>query len=104
VHFGRGFQPIDDKMEAILPYRFHLVLENSVLPNYWTEKLADAYLGWAYPVYLGCPNVNEYMPGPALAFINGLDADSVAQRIVELLDAPLGSEREDAMAESQGGC
>lgn len=101
VHFGRGFEPIDDKMDAILPYRFHLVLENSVLPNYWTEKLADAYLGWAYPVYLGCPNVAEYLPGEALVPINGLDADHVAQRITELLDAPLDSGREAALAEAR---
>lgn len=101
VHFGRGFAPIDDKMEAILPYRFHLVLENCVLPNYWTEKLADAYLGWAYPVYLGCPNVDAYLPREALVSINGLDADSVARRIAELLDAPLGREREAALAEAR---
>jgi len=60
VHFGRGFRDINDKMDAILPYRFHLVLENSVSDHYWTEKLSDCYLGWAFPIYLGCPNLNEY--------------------------------------------
>jgi len=101
VHFGRGFVPIDDKMDAILPYRFHLVLENSVQNNYWTEKLADAYLGWAYPVYLGCPNVAEFFPSAALLSINGLDADEVARCIKELLDAPLCSEREAALGEAR---
>lgn len=80
------------------------MLENSVLPNYWTEKLTDACQSWACPDYLGCPNVNEYMPGPALASINGMGTGSVAQRIVELLDAPLGSEREDTMVEARDGC
>lgn len=101
VHFGRGFEPVDDKMDAILPYRFHLVLENSVLRNYWTEKLADAYLGWAYPVYLGCPNVDEYLPTDALISINDLDANAAAARIAELLDAPLAPEREAALAEAR---
>jgi hypothetical protein len=101
IHFGRGFRPIGDKMEAILPYRFHLVLENTVQPNYWTEKLADAYLGWAYPVYLGCPNVAEYLPAEALVSINGLDADSVARRIEELLDSPLDGRRQAALAEAR---
>lgn len=101
VHFGRGFEPIDDKMDAILPYRFHLVLENSVLPNYWTEKLADAYLGWAYPVYLGCPNVGDYLPAEALLSINDLDADTAAARIAELLDQPLDPRREAALAEAR---
>lgn len=101
VHFGRGFEPIDDKMDAILPYRFHLVLENCIQPNYWTEKLADAYLGWAYPLYLGCLNVGEYLPPKALVPINGLDVDTVARQILELLDAPLSSEQKAALAEAR---
>jgi len=101
VHFGRGFQAIDDKMDAILPYRFHLVLENCVQANYWTEKLADAYLGWAFPVYLGCPNVGEYLQENALVSINGLDADQVARRITELLAAPLTKEQEATLAEAR---
>ncbi|MCU0780398.1 MAG: glycosyltransferase family 10 [Akkermansiaceae bacterium] len=84
VHFGRGFRPVADKMDAILPHRCHLVLENSRSPDYWTEKLSDAYLGWAHPVYLGCPNLTDYFPAngftpvdperpeEALAVIRGL--------------------------------
>jgi hypothetical protein len=101
AHFGRGFEPIDDKMDAILPYRFHLVLENSVLPNYWTEKLADAYLGWSYPVYLGCPNVGDYLPHDALISINGLDVDTVARRISGLLDSGLDAQQESALGEAR---
>lgn len=101
VHFGRGFEPIDDKMDAILPYRFHLVLENSVLPNYWTEKLADAYLGWAYPVYLGCPNVGDYLPQDALVSINDMGVDAAAARIADLLDAPLSPQQEAALVEAR---
>jgi hypothetical protein len=101
VHFGRGFEPVADKMDAILPYRLHLVLENSVLPNYWTEKLADAWLGWAFPLYLGCPNVGDYLPEDALLSINGLDVDAIAVRIRELLDEPLAPQRATAMQEAR---
>lgn len=101
VHFGRGFEPVNDKMDAILPYRFHLVLENSILPNYWSEKLADALLGWAYPVYLGCPNVGDYLPAAAVSAIIGLDADAVARRIEVLLDAPLSATQQSALAEAR---
>ncbi len=101
VHFGRGFEAIDDKLDAILPYRFHLVLENCVLPNYWTEKLADAYLGWAYPVYLGCPNISEYFPAEAMLSINDQDADTVARQLAYLLDAPLNDAQTAALAEAR---
>ena len=60
--FGRGFRAIDDKSEAILPYAYHLVLENNDIEHFWTEKTADAYLGWAFPVFSGCANLGAYMP------------------------------------------
>jgi hypothetical protein len=101
VHFGRGFEPVEDKMDAILPYRFHLVLENSVLDNYWTEKLADAYLGWSYPVYLGCPNLAEYLPGKASLSINNLDVDAAADRIEKLLAVTLAPEQINALEEAR---
>jgi hypothetical protein len=101
VHFGRGFEPIDDKMDGILPYRLQLVLENCVVSNYWTEKLSDAYLGWAYPVYLGCPNVGDYLPADALLSINDLDVDAAAACIAGLLDQPLDPRRQAAFAEAR---
>ncbi len=39
-------------------------------PDYWTEKLADAYLGGAFPFYWGCPNVEKYFPQGALVPID----------------------------------
>ena len=101
VHYGRGFEPIEDKMDAILPYRFHLVLENGIQPNYWTEKLADAYLGWAFPVYLGCPNINEYLPPESLVPIEGMDVDDIATLIELLLASPLDDSRVKAVAQAR---
>jgi hypothetical protein len=85
VHFGRGFTSIDDKMEAIAPYRFHLVLENSRSPHYWTEKLADAYLGWAFPLYLGCPNLHVYFPENSFARISPENPEETVAMIEKLL-------------------
>ena len=58
--FGRGFRYVSDKWDAIADYKYHIVIENSSLPHYWTEKLADAFLGWSLPIYYGCPNINDY--------------------------------------------
>lgn len=81
VHYGRGFQAIGDKMDAILPHRFHLVLENSSSPDYWTEKMSDAYLGWAFPIYAGCPNIGDYFP--ASGFL-AIDLDAPRQSIATI--------------------
>lgn len=93
VHFGRGFTPIADKMDAILPYRFHLVLENSCSPNYWTEKIADAYLGRAYPFYSGCPNLGDYFPPESFTAVDADQPDLAVKLIKARLTAlPQSSE------------
>jgi len=88
VHFGKGFTPINDKMDAILPYRFHLTLENSESPHYWTEKLADAYLGWSYPLYVGCPNLVDYFPADSFRALKMDDVEGAVAIIRRLLASP----------------
>ncbi len=60
--FGHGIQRIDDKAEALRPYQYHIVVENHVCRHHLTEKLADAFLGYALPFYHGAPNTAEYFP------------------------------------------
>jgi hypothetical protein len=88
VHFGRGFRPVGDKMDAILPHRFHLVLENSRSPDYWTEKLSDAYLGWAHPVYLGCPNLTDHFPAEGFTPVDPERPEDALAVIRSLLASP----------------
>ncbi len=71
--FGRGVRDIGDKGEALLPFKYHLALENSAFYHYWTEKLADPLLCWSFPFYWGCPNAEDYFPAGALQRINIYD-------------------------------
>ena len=68
--FGGGHKLIPDKWDAIAPYKYHLVLENSVIPDYWSEKLGDAFLSFAYPIYYGCPNITKYFSSDSLKIID----------------------------------
>lgn len=81
--FGGGHRPIPDKWDAIAPYKYHLALENSVIPDYWSEKLGDAFLGFAYPIYYGCPNIFDYFPSDSLSII---DIDNFEQSVALLQD------------------
>ncbi len=83
--FGRGINETPDKADAILPYRYHLVLENSQYRDYWTEKLADAFLGGAYPLYWGCPNIADYFPPDALTAVNVYDPEAAAAAIEQAI-------------------
>ena len=65
------------KIETIARYRFCLALENSISPDYVTEKIFDPLMAGTIPVYLGAPNVDEFMP--ANSFINASAFSSPAE-------------------------
>lgn len=91
--FGNGVQSIPEKWDGIAPYRYTIVLENHALQNIVTEKLADAYLGLAYPIYWGAPNVRDIYPGAALKEINIADLSGSISTISSLIDSDV-AERE----------
>jgi len=101
VHFGRGFTPISDKMNAILPYAYHLVLENSQTPHYWTEKLSDAYLGYAFPFYLGAPNIDKYFPEDSYVPVDADDPKDAAQKIRSALEINLYKNRQSEIEKAR---
>jgi len=101
VHFGRGFQPVEDKFDAIYGYRFHLVVENSQIPHYWTEKISDAYLGWAFPFYIGSPNITDYFPKDSLVELDITAPERAAEVIQALLGQPRSQKEIAAIAEGR---
>ena len=96
--FGRGINPLTDKADGILPYRYHVALENSAFPDYWTEKLADAFLGFAHPFYWGCPNLERYFPGQASTAINIHDPAQAIATIEAAIAARRFEQSRDAIA------
>lgn len=52
----------DTKMDVFSKYRFCIAFENSIAPDYLTEKFYDPLRAGSIPVYLGAPNVHEYSP------------------------------------------
>jgi hypothetical protein len=50
------------KLETIGRYPFCLALENSIAPDYVTEKMFDPLAAGTVPVYLGAPNAAEFVP------------------------------------------
>lgn len=84
--FGRGFREIEDKWDAIAPYQYHIVLENSAYPDYWTEKLTDAFLADAYPFYYGCPNLEKYFDAGTHTPIDIYNFEAARQIIVSVME------------------
>jgi len=82
--YGRGAQPLenDDKAGALDTYRYHVAIENHIGPHYWSEKLADAFLGLTLPFYCGCTNAGDYFPPESIIPVDMHDPES-ARRIIE---------------------
>jgi len=53
---------VKDKQETIAKYKYCLVFENSEVSGYISEKIFDCFQAGSVPVYLGAPNVADYIP------------------------------------------
>lgn len=100
--FGRGWAPSKDnesyykgplnydgncKFLGLINYHYTIALENSQQKNYWTEKLADAYLSWCVPIYWGCPNIEDYFPSQSLRRVD-IFSDNAAQAVRDAIKTP----------------
>jgi hypothetical protein len=57
---GRGYKPFDRREDGFEAYQFSVVIENSQQPGYFTEKLIDAFLCDAIPIYWGAPDISDF--------------------------------------------
>jgi len=49
--FGRAYNPVDKKIESLKDYMFHVVVENSSVDGYFTEKIIDCFATGTVPIY-----------------------------------------------------
>ncbi|MEK9672773.1 MAG: hypothetical protein VW268_09770 [Rhodospirillaceae bacterium] len=85
--FGHMVNRVDDKSDALAPFKYHVALENGRYPHYWTEKLADAYLADCFPFYWGCMNTADYFDPAGFRTINIYDPESAADVIQTTIEA-----------------
>ncbi len=99
--YGRGFRPIADKREAIDGYRYHLVLENNLLADGWTEKLADPILGGVFPISAGSPNLGDYFNPEGFASIDITKPRQAVAQVLDILDRDIAAEAVEVMKENK---
>ena len=58
--YGRGFNNISRKEEAIQDYMFSVTIENDSYPTYWSEKILDCFACGTIPIYHGSPDLGEH--------------------------------------------
>ncbi|AOW99793.1 hypothetical protein BJP34_10300 [Moorena producens PAL-8-15-08-1] len=96
--WGRDFNPIDDKWDGLISYRYSLAIENYSNPFYWSEKLADCYLAWCMPIYYGCTRITDYFPAESMIQIDIHDPDAAVAKIKEAIASNAWQRNLDAIA------
>lgn len=72
--FGNGTtKPIKYKEEALIDYRFSVVIENAQADNYFTEKLVDCFMVGTIPIYWGAPNIGKYFDTQGMIIVNSAE-------------------------------
>ena len=99
--FGRGSTPLDDKAEALAPYKYHLAIENHISEHHITEKLTDAFLGRCLPFYIGAPNASDYFPPASFIPLDINDPAGAAAIIRKAIADDEWSLRRDAIEEAR---
>lgn len=80
------------KLEVIRRYKFYLAFENSNSLDYVSEKMFQALYMGVVPIYMGAPNVDEFLPDPMAAIkvtdfacVSPLFPNSVSVHLTSLL-------------------
>lgn len=53
---------VSSKNGVMRQYKFAMAYENAAFPGYISEKIFDAFFAGCVPIYIGAPNVTDYIP------------------------------------------
>ena len=83
--FGNGFNSLSDKAPGLLPFKFSICMENCCINDYWSEKLADCFLGYSIPLYYGCKNIDNYFSPKSYIAIDLRNKKETFRKIDDIL-------------------
>lgn len=93
---GRGYAPIERKIEGLKDYRYPITVENSRINTYFTEKITDCFMTGTVPIYWGCPKITRiFNPDGIIVFnkvqelkdiLNSLSEEDYQRRLPAVRD------------------
>lgn len=78
---------VPEKRKALQQFRFALCIENTIFPGYISEKIFDALLAGTIPIYLGAPDINQYIPRDAYIDLRDFPSYAVLIETIAAMDA-----------------
>jgi len=83
---------IKSKSQILQEYKFSLCYENACVPGWITEKIFDSLRSYCIPIYLGAPNIGNYVPSSIFIDRRNFNSDlDVVQYIVGLSEAKMAN-------------
>lgn len=65
-HFGRGFNFVENKEDALGEYYFSIAIENSQRDFYFSEKIIDCIDCLTVPIYWGASSIPNFLTAPCI--------------------------------------
>ena len=87
------------KLRGLIDYEYTISLENTMLENSWTEKLADSYLCWTLPIYSGDSKLHSYFPKESFYRIDVNSHD--LEDVIEFISEPPSKIQIEALQEAR---
>jgi hypothetical protein len=79
--FGRGYNFVQYKLDALRDYRFQIVIENERSRHWFTEKLIDCLVTGTIPIYCGDDDIGQfYNADGIIQFSNAEELGSIIDR------------------------
>lgn len=77
----------NERLTISARHKFTLAFENSIAPDYVSDKLFDVWVAGSVPVYLGAPNVADFAPAPhSYIDVNDFSGPDELARYINHLD------------------
>ncbi|MFN3403733.1 MAG: glycosyltransferase family 10 domain-containing protein [Cytophagaceae bacterium] len=82
--WGTGWKYLENKVDGLKEYRFHITIENCRREGYFTEKIIDCFLTGVVPIYWGAPDIGNYFASDGI--INFTDEKDLTIKLSNLPD------------------
>jgi hypothetical protein len=84
--FGRGYNPIENKIDSLRDYQFQIVIENAEIPGWFTEKLIDCFVTGTIPIYWGDPTISQIFDTTGMIVVKDLEHMSKIINDIDSID------------------
>jgi hypothetical protein len=92
-HYGRGFNPINDKADGLMDYCFSFAMENATYSNMFTEKITDCFMTGTIPIYYGINNIGDFFNEDGIIMLN--DEFKIEDLSFELYNSKIDAVKEN---------